>query len=126
MTFIKHLGCALLVCASSWAHALDIQPYSASALASAQQAGKSVALHFRADWCPTCRAQDKVLDSLKSEPELKLTVLSVNFDTDKAVQKQFAVKAQSTLVVLKGQKEVARLAGDTSRKSIHSALKAAL
>ncbi len=126
MTFAKFIASTLLVCAAASAHALDIKPYSADALAVAQKSDAPVALHFRANWCPTCRAQDKVLDSLKAEPALKLTVLSVNFDTDKDIQRQLSVKSQSTLVVFKGKKEVARSAGDTSADGIRAALKAAL
>ena len=55
--------CALLVTAAGLAHALGLKPYSAAALAAVQKADKPVALHLRADWCPTCRAQDKLLES---------------------------------------------------------------
>ena len=54
---------AALLGASALAQALTLAPYSPEALAQAQAAGQPVALHFRADWCPTCRAQDKVLDT---------------------------------------------------------------
>ncbi len=116
----------LLALAATLAHALDIQPYSAAALAAAQKADKPVALHFHADWCPTCRAQTAVLQELKSEKGLDLTVLVANYDTEKALKRRFNINAQSTLVVLKGQKEVARLVGDTTPDGIRSALKSAL
>ena len=117
---------SILVAAASLAQALDIKPYSAPALAAAQKAGQPVALHFRADWCPTCRAQDKVLESLKAEKGLDLTLLSADYDTEKALKRRFKVNTQSTLIVLKGQKEAARLVGDTTADGIRSALKAAL
>lgn len=116
----------LLILAATMAHALDIQPYTAATLAAAQKADKPVALHFHADWCPTCRAQTAVLQELKSEKGLDLTVLVANYDTEKALKRRFKVNAQSTLVVLKGQKEVARLVGDTSPDGIRTALKSAL
>jgi thiol-disulfide isomerase/thioredoxin len=122
----KLLVCAALTCAAAFAHALEIKPYSAAALAQAQQAGQPVALHFRADWCPTCRAQDKVLEQLKAEPGLDLAVLAVNYDTEKDLKRRFKVNAQSMLVVLHGQKETARLLGDTSAAGIRAALKSAL
>ena len=50
------------------AQALETQPYTAQALAAAQQAGQPVALHFHADWCPTCRQQTTVLNQLKTDP----------------------------------------------------------
>jgi thioredoxin 1 len=116
----------LLACSAALAHALDIKPYSADAFAAAQKADQPVALIFHADWCPTCRAQDKVLQTLKAEPGLDLTVLVVNYDTEKALKRRFKVNAQSTLVVLRGQQEWARLVGDTSPSSIRSALQSAL
>ena len=126
MTLAKLIVSALLVCASGASHALEVKPYSIAALAAAQKADKPVALHFRADWCPTCRAQDKVLESLKSEPGLDLTVLAVNYDTEKDLKRRFGINSQSTLVVLKGQKETSRLVGETSRPNILTALKSPL
>ena len=126
MTFAKLIVSTLLLSATALAHALDVKPYSAEALAQAQKADMPVALHFRADWCPTCRAQDKVLESLKAEPGLGLTVLAVNYDTEKELKKQYKINTQSTLVVLHGQKEAARLVGDTSANGIRTALKSAL
>lgn len=126
MTFTKLIVSTLLLSAAALAHALDVKPYSAEALAQAQKADMPVALHFRADWCPTCRAQDKVLESLKAEPGLGLTVLAVNYDTEKELKKQYKISTQSTLVVLHGQKEAARLVGDTSVNGIRAALKSAL
>ena len=107
-------------------HALDIQPSSAAALTQAQKADKPVALHFHADWCPTCRAQEKVLQDLKSEAGLDLTVLVANYDTEKELKRRFNVRAQSTLVVLHGNKETYRVVGDTSAGGIRGALKSAL
>ena len=126
MKFHQIIVPALLFGAAALAHALEVKPYSAAALAEAQKADVPVALHFRADWCPTCRAQDKVLEGLKSEPGLGVTVLSVNYDTEKDLKKQFKINTQSTLVVLHGQKEAARLIGDTSANAIRTALKSAL
>ncbi len=122
----KLLLCAALACASAFAQALEIKPYTAATLAQAEQQGQPVALHFRADWCPTCRAQDKVLDGLKSEPGLKLAVLAVDYDTEKDLKRRFKVNSQSTLIVLHGRKETARLLGETSAAGIRAALESAL
>lgn len=126
MTFVRFIVSAMLFAAASMAQAFEVKPYSAQALADAEKAGQPVALHFHADWCPTCRAQDKALESMKSEKGLDLTILKVNYDTEKDLKKRFNVRTQSTMVVLKGTKEVARLAGDTSADGIRGALKAAL
>lgn len=118
-------GIAVLV-ASLHALALEVQPYSPQALAALQKADKPVALHFHADWCPTCRAQDKAIEGLKGDPALDLTLLTVNYDTEKALKREFNVRTQSTLVVLHGKRETARLVGDTSAAGIRAALKSAL
>jgi len=116
----------LIVFGAMASHALEIKPYSATALAQAQKADKPVALHFHADWCPTCRAQEKVLQELKSDAGLDMTVLVANYDTEKELKRRFNVRAQSTLVVLLGEKETYRVVGDTSPGGIRSALKSAL
>lgn len=126
MKFSQVIVSAILLGSAALSHALDVKPYSAEALAQAQKANQPVALHFHADWCPTCRAQDKVLQSLKSEKGLDVTVLTANYDTEKDLKRRFKVNAQSTLVVLKGEQEAARVVGDTSAEGIRSALKAAL
>jgi thiol-disulfide isomerase/thioredoxin len=126
MTLTRLIVSALLLVGASMAHALEIKPYTSDALAAAEKAGQPVALHFHADWCPTCRAQDKALQSLKAEKGLDITVLTVNYDTEKDMKRRFKVNAQSTFIVLKGQKESARLVGDTSPLNILTALKSAL
>lgn len=63
---------------------------------------------------------------MKDKKGLDLTVLTVNYDTEKDLKKRFNIRVQSTMMVLKGAKEVARLAGDTSADGIRNALKAAL
>lgn len=126
MKLARILVSALLVVGASMAHALDTKPYTADALAAAQKAGQSVAVMFHADWCPTCRAQDKVLQSMKAEKGLDLTVLVANYDTEKDLKRRFRVNSQSTIVVLKGTKETARLIGDTRADGIRGALKSAL
>ncbi|MFM2121457.1 MAG: hypothetical protein RL722_2925 [Pseudomonadota bacterium] len=126
MTHLRLIVYALLIGAASLAQAFEVKPYSADALARAEKAGQPVALHFHADWCPTCRAQDKTLQSMKDEKGLDLTILTVNYDTEKDLKKRFGIRMQSTLVVLKGDKEVSRLAGDSSADGLRGALKAAL
>jgi thioredoxin 1 len=108
------------------ASALEIQPYTAAALSAAQQAGKPVALHFHADWCPTCRAQEKSFQSLKADKELDLTLLIVDYDKERELKKQLQVRAQSTVIVYKGSKETARSGGETDAAKLKAVLKSAL
>ena len=126
MKFTHWLMSATLLVAATATQALEIKPYTGAALADAQKTGKPVALHFHADWCPTCKAQEKSLAVLKTEPGLGVLLLVANYDTEKALKTRFKVRSQSTLVVLHGDQERARLVGDTSADAIRTALKSGL
>ena len=126
MKFTHCLMSAALLAVATATQALEIKPYTGAALADAQKAGKPVALHFHADWCPTCKAQDKSLAVLKAEPGLDVLLLVADYDTEKALKTRFKVRSQSTLVVLHGDQERARLVGDTSADAIRTALKSGL
>ena len=117
---------AALGFAASFAHALTVVPYSAGALAAAQKAGEPVVLHFHASWCPTCRAQDKVFETLKADPSLKLTLMQADYDTEKALEKQLKVNAQSTLIVYHGATERTRSTGETDAARLKALLQGAL
>ena len=74
-----------------------------------------------------CRAQDAVLEKLLPTNEFKpITTLKVNFDDQQSVVKAFGVRYQSTLIVFKGGKEVARVTGETNREHIAALLRKAL
>lgn len=89
--------------------------------------GAPVVLHIHAVWCPTCKAQQAVLDELMPMAELKdLTVLRADFDTEKSLLRKFKVRNQSTFIVFKNGKEVTRSTGETDKASIAGLLKKAL
>lgn len=112
--------------AASWAQALELKPYDAQALAQAQAAGKPVAVHFHADWCGTCKQQEKSLKQLSTESGLDLTVLIADYDKEKELRKAMKVRTQSTLVVFRGAEEKGRVAGETTPEALRGALKTAL
>lgn len=125
MKLLKLCALGLLAGAASLSQALELRPYSAPEFAAAQGAGKPFAVLFHADWCPTCRAQEKTLNAMKGEPGLDVTVFVANYDTEKALKRRFAIRAQSTLVALRGDKVTARVIGDTSAEGLRAALKSA-
>ncbi len=112
--------------AASLAFALEIKSYSPELLAAAQAAGKPVALHFHADWCPACRAQEEVFNRLERDATLALTLLVVDYDRERELKRKLNVRAQSTLIVYRGKTEKARLSGETSADKLEAALRSAL
>jgi thiol:disulfide interchange protein len=117
---------ALLGLSTNGALALDIQPYSADRLAQLQSGGRPVAVHFHAEWCGTCKTQEKALLDIKSEGSLpQVTLLVANYDKEKDLRRKMKVAAQSTLVVFRGPSEVARVGGETATDKLRSALSAA-
>src|SRR5882724_1617356 len=68
-------------------------PFSAEAFKAAQAAGSPILVEIHADWCPTCKAQNPILDRLTAEPKFKdLKVFRVDFDAMKPVVKQFGAQ----------------------------------
>ncbi len=93
--------------------------FTMEAFKAAQKDGKSVLVDVWASWCPTCKAQGPILKSELAKPNNKdVVMLRVNFDTQADVLKALKVQSQSTLIMFKGDKEVARSVGDTAAASI--------
>lgn len=85
----------------------------------AQSNGEKILLHFHADWCPTCKKQEKVLKELDSSGDLKsIKLLVANYDSEKDLKKTLNVNSQSTLVAFIGTKEVGRSSGVTDAKKL--------
>lgn len=103
-----------------------IQPFDQSRFDALRQQGKPVLVWIHADWCPTCRAQGRVLDELLPMPALQgLAVLKVDFDSQKPVVRAFRAVQQSTFILFKGGREIGRSLGDTRRDSILAFLRQA-
>lgn len=124
---LPHLVAALIFSvAASAASALEIKAYSPESLAAAQAAGKPVALHFHADWCPTCRAQEAVFNALETDPAFGMTLLVADYDKERELKRKLGVRFQSTLIVYRGKKETARVVGETAAEKLKAALRSAL
>lgn len=126
MKLLEFFGAVVLSLAASVASALDIKSYSPALLAEAQTAGKPVALHFHADWCAVCRAQENVFNDLEADRSLTITLLVVDYDKEKDLKRKLNVRTQSTLIVYRGKVETARLAGETAVDKLKAALRSAL
>jgi len=111
---------------ASFAVAAEL-PFNQAQFDATRSAGRPVAVVFHADWCPTCRAQAPVLKELAETPAFKsLTLYVANFDTEKALKKSLGVIQQSTIIVFKDGKEIARSTGDTQRDRLDALLKQAV
>ncbi|MFO1101066.1 MAG: thioredoxin family protein [Xanthobacteraceae bacterium] len=88
------------------------QPYDEASFKEAQAAGKTVLINVTASWCPTCKKQEPTIKAVEKERP-SLVVYDVDFDIAKDVLQRLKVRAQSTLIVYKGPKEVARSTAET-------------
>ena len=103
------------------ARAGEIQPYDQAEFDKLTAAGKPVLLVIHADWCPTCRAQEPIIENAMKQTIYKdVTTLNVNFDTSKPLLKRYKVGMKSTLIAFKGLKEVGRSIGDASKDGIEN------
>jgi thioredoxin 1 len=117
---------AIVMMAPAFAQQGAMQPYSKAAFDRAIAAGQPVVVHVHADWCPTCRRQQPVLNSFMRENGSKVQAFTVNFDSDKAFNQANRVTTQSTIIIFKGGKEVARAAGTTDEAAIRTLVGQAL
>jgi thioredoxin 1 len=112
-----------LLLAAAPASAFQTKPFDAASFKAAQSADEPLLVDVFAPWCPTCKAQQQVLDQLKDKPEFaKLTIFKVDFDNQPDVVRDFGARSQSTLIAYKGATETGRSAGDTNPASIETLL----
>lgn len=101
--------------------------FTQAAFEAAQAAGKPILVDVTAPWCPTCRTQAPIINSLLAKPEFKnMAVFQVDFDSQKDALKALNVRSQSTLITFKGKAEVSRTSGETKADAIEKQLKAAI
>lgn len=125
---LKHAMAAVaLVLVSLAAQAASDKPFDEQAFRAAQDSGKPILVEIHADWCPTCKAQEPILNKLSNEARFsRIERFRVDFDGQKDAVKRFGAKVQSTLVLFKGKTEVARSVAETSEANIRAMLAKAL
>jgi thioredoxin 1 len=94
-------------------------------------AGKTVFLDFKASWCSTCAAQERVINALKSENpayEQAISFIDVDWDAfqNAEITQRLNIPRRSTLVVLKGEQELGRIVAGTGRDEIKALMDTAL
>ncbi len=103
------------------------QTYNAADFTMAQQRGKTIVVDVYADWCPTCRAQAPILEELRTERQSSdVLFVKVNFDENRAFLREHRIPRQSTVLVFKGNREVARSIAETNRTRLRGVVLGAL
>lgn len=93
--------------------------------------GKTVFVDYAADWCSTCKSQERTISALRNEnPAYDENILFVRVDWDEFGDHEVAtsrnIPRRSTLIVLQGDQELGRIVAGTSKTDIQSLLDVAL
>jgi thiol-disulfide isomerase/thioredoxin len=105
----------------------DWRTFDNSAFKKAQDSGQTVVIDFHATWCPTCAKQKPILAKLIGESEFQnVAAFVADYDSSSELKKQMKITSQSTIVVFKGNREVARSTGVTNEGELRSLLKKGL
>ena len=128
--FIALTAAVTLVPALGRAHALgaDYTPESYAALTAG---AKPLFLIYGTDWCSTCAAQERVISALKAETPAYaqgIEFVYVNWDKWKGtpIATELNIPRRSTLVALKGGKELGRIVAGTAKAEIKALMDTAL
>lgn len=94
-------------------------------------AGETVFVDFKASWCTTCRAQERVIGQLRADnPAYDDAITFINVDWDEHGRGELAtelnIPRRSTLVVMKGDAELGRIVARTSQRDIQALMDTAL
>ena len=107
--------------------AMPFAEYQAGSFVKLLATGNPIVVHVHADWCAVCKAQMPVMDRVLAGPSYKnVRTVRVNFDREKAFLTDYKVVRQSTIIVFKGGKEIARLSYDSDPARIEQTLARAL
>ena len=87
----------------------------------AKTSGKTIVINSYEVWCGTCSKQTKILN--QAEKEFKdIIFLSYEQSKNKEIAIKLDIKFWTTIVVYKGNEEVARIVGQTDKETIYSAI----
>ena len=87
----------------------------------AKNSGKTIVINSYEVWCGTCSKQTKILN--QAEKEFKdIIFLSYEQSKNKDIARKLGIKFWTTIVVYKGDNEIARIVGQTDKEIIYSAI----
>jgi thioredoxin 1 len=109
--------------AASRAAAMSFAEYTPDAFVKLLGSGDPVIVHVHADWCSVCRAQMPVMERVLSGAAYKgVRAVRVNFDREKRFLADYKVIRQSTIIIFRGGKEIARLSYESDPERIEQTL----
>ena len=110
----------LLVCLS--ANAVEKKTnFSEEIFENARASGKTVVVNSYEVWCGTCSKQTKILDQAEKE-FTDIVFLSYEQSKNEGIAQKLGIKFWTTIVVYKGNDEVARIIGQTDKETIYFAI----
>lgn len=120
-TLLVAAGAAITLPSVSWAAGLI--DYTPGMVQERLAAGETLLVDFAADWCSTCRRQERVMDELRAEnPAYDAAMSFIRVDWDDygtgELSRSLSIPRRSTLVVLRGDAELGRLVAETRRNAI--------
>lgn len=101
--------------------------YEAGSLKKQLDAGKTVFVDYYTYWCSTCKRQSRIIKQLRAENPTyneQLVFMSVNWTVyeDQPVSTSRNIPRRSTLILLRGDKELGRIVAGTSKAEIKALL----
>lgn len=129
-SFLSALAALLLVpslvSANSFAHLNTIE-YKPGFVKQALDQGKTVFIDYYTTWCSTCARQARIIGGLRQDnPAYDQHIMFVQVDWDiysgHEVSTSRNIPRRSTLVMLRGDKELGRLVADTNPHNIKALL----
>ncbi|MGI9401048.1 MAG: thioredoxin family protein [Rhizobiaceae bacterium] len=123
-------GLVILLTVNAFA-AQGFKNYSPGFIQSELAAGKTVFVDYAASWCSTCRTQERAINALRSQNpayDKAMTFVRVDWDTyrNAKVTTSRSIPRRSTLLVLRGNKELGRVVAGTSKTQIKKLMDAGL
>lgn len=106
------------------ANSIDYEP---GLIENKLKAGETVFVDYAADWCGTCKRQERIINELRAaNPLFDQQITFIRVDWDKYGSAEVAtsrnVPRRSTLLLLRGEKELGRIVAGTSSDQIKALL----
>lgn len=118
---------AATILTSASAVAGEIRSFDRTGFQALQARNAPTIIFVHASWCPICRAQEATIKKLLVTPAYRnVTVLTIDYDSQKPVWTSFGAQKQSTLIAFHGHRETARLAYDADPQKVTALVAATL